>query len=152
MKNLISGLVLFSTATSAQASMLVCTGHRILDKAHSTEQHEVTIDRRGFDQKPGIPVEVTIKRKLNSNTAKPAEWSTIVDKASGRMMGNVESAIDVDFKGGLLKAEVGNSGITGKRHALDGTFTLTKKKPVTISCPIPKTEDDKDSKDSEDEE
>lgn len=123
---------------AAPAALLTCEGFTLLNNAGDTDQFKVTFVRSRFDEQPGIPAKVTVEHKVNTNTAHPnMTWLKLVDGASLRLPSGLEEGFQVDFKGGSVDVKVGNSGITGTRHALDGELSLEgRADAVHISCPL----------------
>ena len=113
--------------------MWVCDGFNRIDTIGTSEDYQVIIDRSGADQKSGIPVQVTILHKVNMNTAKPSMFKQLM-QVEGRYHGN-DSKFNVMFNtSDSLDAAVGNSGITGITHRMQGTLKLDNKS-IVVSCP-----------------
>ena len=79
-----------------------CNGYKIIEAAQPTVvRYEVTIDRSGFDQQPGLPVTVGVRKRLDSNTTQPSPWRSFA--LSGRLLTHAKSFV-VNFARGSLHA------------------------------------------------
>ena len=134
MKPVLFASVLSLLATTANASMLDCSGFEIIDASGANIEYEVKVERAAFDQR-GTPVSVSISRRVNSNTAEPAVSEPILTAVLGQLTFAEAGSIVVYFKDGAISVRPGNSGFTGTRKAFDGQLILAGRKPVSISCP-----------------
>ena len=120
------------SSVPAQQHMWQCSGFNILDTAHTVDRYQATIDRARFDEKANVPVKIVIQNKVDSNTARPSIWKTIVSQESRLITG--KDGFQVDFTGGHIIASHGNSGITGTLRQMQGSLVIGKK-TIAITCP-----------------
>ncbi|MEK7355801.1 MAG: hypothetical protein AAB250_05100 [Bdellovibrionota bacterium] len=128
--------ILLSIFASSSAHALNCTASSVINaRLGSYYFYDLQIDRRATDLMPGMPVSVSISKKLV--TAKYVSESVLIlNKADGRLFGSIDSSeLSVTFGRNEIKTQPGNTGVVlGGAARMSGTLKFANGRKAQITC------------------
>lgn len=128
MKILAFAVTAFLGISAAHAAPLICRSFAPTGPDSAPENITVEIEKSPTQRKPWTPVAVTVTSDI--------AFAPLLDAAEGRLTGELDSDFRVDFAGGWIEVQVGNSGITGLNPNLAGTLNWDTGGTVYIVCPL----------------